>query len=77
MCGPVYPKSDGPGESGSSQCLPHGMWDYLPSCFLKYFTCHSHSSSQILPDVKLTIVHPNTTVPCAYTDVGRGETGHV
>ena len=26
---------------------------------------------QILPDVKLTIVHPDTKVPCAHTDLGE------
>ena len=26
---------------------------------------------QILPDVKLTIVHPDTKIPCAHTDLGE------
>ena len=29
------------------------------------------SGPQILPDVKLTIVHPDTKVPCAHTDLGE------
>lgn len=28
-------------------------------------------SVQILPDVKLTIVHPDTKIPCAHTDLGE------
>ena len=31
---------------------------------------------QILPDVKLTIVHPDTKVPCAHTDLGEVSTTH-
>ena len=28
-------------------------------------------SGKILPDVKVTIVHPDTKVPCAHTDLGE------
>ena len=28
-------------------------------------------SGKILPDVKLVIVHPDTRVPCAHTDLGE------
>ncbi len=29
------------------------------------------TAPQILPDVKLTIVHPDTKIPCAHTDLGE------
>lgn len=28
-------------------------------------------SGKILPDVKVTIVHPDTKIPCAHTDLGE------
>lgn len=28
-------------------------------------------SGKVLPDVRVTVVHPDTKVPCAHTDLGE------
>ena len=37
----------------------------------KYHEIIMLTDPQILPDVKLTIVHPDTKIPCAHTDLGE------